>query len=98
MPPVPPTIKQVRPSSRPGRDTVKAPHRTRSAHRRARLEHGLPPLDLKNGLDLHRDSGGQRDHADGTSGPDARVTEYVFHQIGIAVDNLGVLAETRASN
>ena len=52
-----------------------------------------PPFDLKNGLDLHGDSSRQCDHADGTSRPDARVAEYVFHQIRIAVDDLGVLAE-----
>ena len=86
MPLVPPTIRQVRPSSRPGRGT-------RGLSLGDDVRDGSSILDLKNRLDFDGDSAGQAPHADGASGADARLAEDVLHQVGVAVDDLGVLGE-----
>ena len=86
MPLVPPTIRQVRPSSLPGRARADSPSATCSPR-------GHSILDLKDRLDFDGDPAGQAAHADGAPGADARLAEDVFHQVGVAVDDLGVLGE-----
>ena len=82
MPLVPPTIKQVRPSSRPSRGT----RETSIGNGAHQVNNSI--LDLENRLDLDGDSSGKATHADRASRPDPHIAENLFHQIGIAVDDL----------
>ena len=41
---------------------------------------------------------GQGAHADGASRADAGVAEDVFHEVGVAVDHLGLVAEVRGAS
>src|ERR1700729_973931 len=52
-------------------------------------------LDLQNGLDLDHDAVWQRTHADGRTRMAPRFAEHLDHEVGTAVDDLGMIAEIR---
>ena len=79
MPLVPPTIRQVRPSSRPGRAGGSHGPIQSLTWKIASISTAIPP--------------GSAAHADGALRPDARLAEDVLHQVGVPVDHLGLVGE-----